>query len=90
MNATAEKLVREAHLYDKAGCRKESVELLSFVQHHYPSEKVKKEILRATKPPGKAEKAKAAVCTVLDWLYMPLVIGSSVAVAFAMSEFLLV
>lgn len=90
MNATAEKLVKEAHLYQDAGCKKESVELLSFVQHHYPSEKVKKEILLATKPPGKVDKAKSAACTMLDWLYMPVVIASSVAVAYAISEFLLV
>jgi hypothetical protein len=90
VNATAEKLVREAHLYKDAGCKKESVELLNFVQHHYPSEKVKKEILLATKPPGKVEKATDAACTLLDWLYMPAVIGTCVAAAYLISEFLLV
>lgn len=90
MNAAAEKLVREAHLYKDAGCKKQSVELLSFVQHHYPSDEIARELNAITKAPTKAEKATGAACTVLDWLTMPVIIGSSVAVAYLISEFLLV
>jgi len=80
MNASAKDLAREAMLYDEIGHRREALQLLRHAGRVCPQAPEISRVAAKLERPANPNLAKfeRVGCRVMDWLYLPAVIGRSV------------
>lgn len=88
----AKDLAREALLYEEIGHRREALQLLRHADRVCPEDReIKRVAARLERPANQTLRTVGRVgCRIMDWLYLPAVIGGSVGAAYLLGNILLV
>ena len=91
MHASAKVLAREAMLHDEIGHRREALQLLRHAGRVCPQAPEISRVAAKLERPANPNLAKfeRVGCRVMDWLYLPAVIGGSVGTAYLLLNILI-
>ena len=88
----ARDLAREALLYDEIGHRREALQLLRHADRVCPeAREIRRVAARLGRPANDTLRTVERVgCRIMDWLYLPVVIGGSVGAAYLLGNLILI
>ena len=88
----ARDLAREALLYDEIGHRREALQLLRHADRVCPETREIRRLAAELERPGNdtLRTVERVGCRIMDWLYLPVVIGGSVGAAYLLGNLILI